>query len=650
MSAQQVKSVPQQVTVTTTRSPLETDASAKSLRTVSAEALRQTPAFTLDDRLRQVPGFELYRRTSSWVANPTTEGISLRGLGSTAASRTLVLTDEVPLNDPFGNWVHWSEVPSPAIERVELVRGGGSDLYGSSAIGGVINAIPVQAGVLRRSAEVSGGPLGTVVGNGILSGALHRYSGLAATEFIHTNGYIQTAPEQRGRVDVPAGVHSETGRIEGRIGDVRRSAFLRGNLLNEARNNGTPVQANSTRLWRYQAGGDAMLGESHVLARLYGSTQHYSQTFSTIAAGRNSESLNKLQKVPSQEIGFAAQWSRGWKYLGLVAGADLRDVRATDVETAYAGGVAGSVTNISARQRASGGFGEALWTQAGWSAALSMRVDDFRTFDGTKYVDTTRTQLTKTDEVVFSPRLGLVRRLPHGVALNGSVFRAFRGPTMNELYRSFQVGQQLTTANDALKSERATGMEFGAEERGRLGSVRATYFWTEVNRPITSLRISQTPTQQKYQRVNLGQIRSHGVSVDVTSNLKPWLQVSGGYQFAVATVTNFAPQPSIIGNWLPEVARNMATAQVRFQHKQWGTVNVVMKQSGRAYDDTENTEMLHSFFRMDVQAEHALGSYVDGYVAAQNLFDRRIEAGITPTLTLATPQVVMVGVRLHSRR
>ncbi len=91
-----------------------------------------------------MPGFELFRRSSSLVANPTTEGISLRGLGSTAASRSLVVLDDVPLNDPFGGWVHWEELPELSVQSVEVVRGGASDLYGSSAIGGVISVVPVR--------------------------------------------------------------------------------------------------------------------------------------------------------------------------------------------------------------------------------------------------------------------------------------------------------------------------------------------------------------------------------------------------------------------------------------------------------------------------------------------------------------------------
>ena len=71
-------------------------------RLLTEKALETTAAITLDDKLRQLPGVELFRRSSSLVANPSSQGISLRGLGSTSASRTLLTEDDVPLNDPLG--------------------------------------------------------------------------------------------------------------------------------------------------------------------------------------------------------------------------------------------------------------------------------------------------------------------------------------------------------------------------------------------------------------------------------------------------------------------------------------------------------------------------------------------------------------------
>ncbi len=141
------------VMVSAYRSPLASADSPASTRMLDSQQLQESASPALDGKLRQVPGFELFRRSSSLVANPTTEGVSLRGLGSTAASRSLVVLDDVPLNDPYGGWIHWEELPPLAIRSVEVVRGGASDLYGSSAIGGVIDVVPARADYDRLAAD-----------------------------------------------------------------------------------------------------------------------------------------------------------------------------------------------------------------------------------------------------------------------------------------------------------------------------------------------------------------------------------------------------------------------------------------------------------------------------------------------------------------
>ena len=165
------------VTVNADRGLVGVSDSATSVSVLSQRQMENAPGLTLDDRLHQVAGFQLFRRTSSWTANPTTQGLSLRGLGSTAASRTLVVSDQVPLNDPFGGWIHWDEIPALAIDEVKLLRGGAADLYGSSAIGGVVDVVPVVPKAkpkLQISADASGATENSALENLLVAGVTRR--------------------------------------------------------------------------------------------------------------------------------------------------------------------------------------------------------------------------------------------------------------------------------------------------------------------------------------------------------------------------------------------------------------------------------------------------------------------------------------------
>jgi outer membrane receptor protein involved in Fe transport len=646
------------IEVTAYRSPLPAIASPASTRILTQTQLQQAATPALDGKLRMVPGLELFRRSSSLVANPTSQGISLRGLGSTAASRTLVVSDDVPLNDPYGGWIHWEEPAELAIQSVEVVRGGASDLYGSSAIGGVVNVISARPHGDALNLLGSYGSENTT--DDAVFGSLHRgaWGGLISGGVLDTDGYTLVAPQFRGPVDVNNNVHAENG-----IAYVERSfastgrVFLRGTGFNEARSNGTPLTNNGTRLWRYAMGMDWTDPSGGTLGlRLYGSTESYRQTFSAVAPGRVSESLTRSAETPADELGAVAHWSQplGPK-LVLLAGADTHDVRAHDSEALFKTGASNGALNITARQRQTGVYGEALWTPERWTLSASMRVDHFSNFDARQFNTTSDGAVTPTaypdfSETVADPRLGLARRITENFALTASAFRAYRAPTQNELYRTGQVGQQVTQANAELRSERATGWETGFQMTlpQHNATLRASYFWTRVNRPITALTLSVTPTQTLLKRENLGQIESRGIALDYEFEPVRWMMLTGGYQFANATVTAYAQQPQLVGNWIPQVARNMATTQVRLSKPKYGTLGLEGRISGRQFDDDANRYLLHSYFRLDAYLSHQFGKHLELFASGENLFDRAIEVGRTPVLTLGTPLIGRFGFRIHT--
>ena len=632
------------VVVSAYRSPLASADSPVSTRIVDTQQLKESASPALDGKLRQVPGFELFRRSSSLVANPTTEGVSLRGLGSTAASRSLVLMDDVPLNDPYGGWIHWEELPPLSIHSVEVVRGGASDLYGSSAIGGVVDVVPVRPSTSSFQVNTNYGSLSTIDTSGLGTLKQSKWAELASGGVVATDGYTLVAPQYRGPIDQPSNVHAQTALadIERQLGEEQtRRLFLHGNLLNEDRHNGTPIQVNSTRLWRYIAGADL----SSFTFRFFGDNEHYRQTFSTIATGRKSEKLTRFAFDPATELGAAARWhhSFGSDLLAL-AGADTHDVRASDDETLFT--ATGGTLDTSARQRQTGVYGELLYTPDKWTLSGSARVDHFSNFDAVQYTNGKGKDLPTFSETPFDPRVGLTRRINSYLALNAMGFRAYRAPTQNELYRTGQVGQQITLPNPNLRSERATGWETGLQaDLQKIGStLRVSYFWTQVNRPVTALTLATTPTQTLLIRENLGQIESRGVSLDFAMQPARWISLVGGYQYANATVTKYAQQPQLVGNWIPQVARNMATAQVRLSDPKWGVVSVQVRDSGRQYDDDANQYLLHGYFRLDAYGSRNIGRHFDVYASAENICDRAIEVGKTPVLTLGTPQVARVGV------
>jgi outer membrane receptor for ferrienterochelin and colicin len=153
-SAQAQEATAERIVVQADRLPSAEAAAPFAVEVVDAEALRRAPQLRLDDILRaQVPGFSLFRRSSSRTANPTTQGVTLRNFGPSGAGRTLVLLDGIPLNDPFAGYVLWSQVPPASLESVLVQPGGGAGLFGNAALAGTIFLVPRRIESTTASGE-----------------------------------------------------------------------------------------------------------------------------------------------------------------------------------------------------------------------------------------------------------------------------------------------------------------------------------------------------------------------------------------------------------------------------------------------------------------------------------------------------------------
>jgi outer membrane receptor protein involved in Fe transport len=653
----------EQITVTAYRAPLGSLESPAITRVLSQETLGKSAAITLDGQIRQVPGVELFRRSSSLVANPTSQGISLRGLGSTSASRTLVTEDDVPLNDPIGGWIHWQEQPELATKSIELIRGGASDLYGSSAIGGVVSIVPARPSSNRAEFRSSYGVEGTFDDSLLLETRHGPWGVLAAGGLIGTDGYIQESPLQRGPVDTASNVHSRNGLLLAEHDRGAMRLFARGSGFEENRGNGTPYQMNQTRVWRYATGGDWHGPRDASLAvRVYGSDERYRQTFSSISnlpnfgiAGcsyRCGEIPTRLTQTPDNELGAAAHWSQPIGHgLLLVTGADVHDNRFWDHEQTY--GATAALTHIHDHQRDSAAYAEAMWTRRAWTFIAAGRMDWYQNYDGLALLFSnsiwvpSASQPSQRDENIFDPRLGVSRKLFNHWAVSASGFRAFRAPTPSELYRSTTVGNKLTNPNGSLLSERATGAEAGLASEWNWGNIRGSYFLTQVNRPITALTVNPLSSPILLVRENLGQIESRGLSLDYELTPRKWLAVDGGYQYAHATVTRGSLD---YGKWIPEVARNLATLNLRASRPSLGVIALQSRLSGHQFDDDVNTFLLHGYFRLDAFASHSIGSRLEFFAAGENLMDRQIEVSKTPTTTLGQPVTARAGIFVNLGR
>jgi outer membrane receptor protein involved in Fe transport len=654
------------LTVTPARTSLRLEEAPANVSLLNAQDVQLAAAQTVDDLLRQVPGFSIFRRSSSLVANPTTQGVSLRGAGASGASRTLVLQDGVPLNDAFGGWVYWDRVARAAIQQVEIVRGGASDLYGSDALSGVINVLARRTDERHVFAEASYGQRATRDATFFASDAFGKLSAAVSGQTFATDGYFLVAPERRGTADAPAASqHRNLGvRLQYALGQAplvkEGYAFARGSLFDEDRRNGTQVQRNDTATEGLATGVRFKTNDgSEWQLTLFAHQQRYHQNFTAVAANRNSETLNRLQFVPARDAGLSFSWSHALahKHL-LVAGADVRGVRGTSDETAIANNRATTFVSSGGRQRRAGFFLQDIWQATDkLSIMLSGRYDTWRDSSGasvsrnltTNAVTPVFYRARSTD--AFNPRLALSYELNARVALKAAGYRAFRAPTLNELYRSFRVGDTLTNSNAALIAERLTGGEAGASfELARNWNARLTGFFTETVNPIANFTLSATPTLITRERRNLGRTRSTGLEAESDLRLKTHWQITTGYLYVAATVRRAPQDARLLGLDVPQVPRHQFTLQTSYDNPRWLTAALQFRAVGRQFDDDQNQLLLAGFAVFDINAARRLGRWIEAFIAVQNVFDKRFVVARTPLENFGMPRMVRGGIRFRLER
>ena len=632
--------VGERIVVTATATPERLEEVGAAVAVLGEEEI--AAAATLDEALRQVPGFTLFRRTSSRTANPTIQGASLRGLGGSGAGRALVLADGLPLADPFGGWVAWGRVPRAALERVEVLRGGASDLYGSGALAGVVHLLrrPTRPGGVV--ADVSAGSRETAAGSVWAAAGGGRWGAAAAAEALTTEGHVPVAAAERGPVDAPAGVAFGSGEVtvEGEPGGDRGPRlFLRGGLFEEERDNGTRLQENASSIRHLGAGADWTAGAGTLALRAWASDHDFEQTFSAVAPERETERLVRAQRVPSEGLGASGRWTMplGGRHT-LVAGVEAAHEEGVSRERVFLGDRT-LATAAGGRQREEAVFVEDLVAAGSrLSLAAGLRWDRWRNESAAGGEERTASML--------SPRLTARWQAAGDWALTGAAYRSFRAPTLNELYRGFRVGDVVTEPNADLDAERLTGLETGAvwapaDGRARL---RGTLFWMRLDDPIANVTLETTPELIRRQRRNLGRTRSRGVEVDGEARLGRRWRLAAAYLGTDAEVVDFPADPALEGLRVPQVPEHQGSLAVHWVDRR-ADATLAARWSAGAFDDDRNRFALDGFTVVDLRAAWRLAPGLELYAAAENLLDEEVTVGRTPVRTVGEPRLLRLGLR-----
>lgn len=646
------------IVVTGLRLPRSVKDVPAAVTVLERDDIVRSPARLTDDVLRALPSVGTFRRSSSAIADPTSQGLNLRGTGPSAVSRALVLRDGVPANDPFGGWVYWRAFSPLDLERVEVAPSGASALFGDFALGGVVQL--VTRPIVDRSAEilVAGGSLET---GRIAARATDRLGafGLALDgELFHSAGYAPIASEQRGAIDGPAGSdHATVGaRVEHTRGRTR--SHLTARWFREALDAGTLLTTADVETLALGAGVEVTRAAGTLAVELFGGGQEFRQQRARVAADRDTATLASNQRTPSRNVGALATWTtRIADDHELVLGTDARRVTG-DATDALNPAMLTDTTLVERRaggeQRFAGLFVEDAWhATSAIDLAVAVRLDGWQNRSGELVLtrgsgEREIMSLSESSELQVDPRLGVLARLTDAVAIRASGYRAFRAPTLNELYRPFQVGTVLTAANAELGPEVLWGAEAGPQIVVDQIVVKATGFTNHLAHAIGNITLpAPLADGATRMRRNFGTARISGIELEAS-----W-RPSAAWTFSVAetymhsTVIEAPESPMLVGKRLAQDPRHRATGSVTYTGPL--EVTAVARYLGRQFEDDLNTLPIGSVVLLDARIARTLGRRITVFVAGENLANRRYVVGRAGIDTLGAPRTLEIGAVLATR-
>ncbi len=627
----------------------------------------------LDEALRSVPAVSLFRRTSSAAANPTTQGISLRAIAPSGAGRTLVLLDGVPLNDPFGGWVIWSQATPESLESLDVIRGAGSGPYGAGALTGTITLRERgKGGALDVSASERGGLRAAASASTRLGPLAVTLSGLREV----SDGYVPVRGPAAGAADTPLDLDSRSAslRVDTALGQANLSVRAatweedRGSGLAGTRANASGHSLSATAAqtpsadgygWRLQAWRiDSNLANSSAsVSADRSTTTPANNQFKTPATGWGLNAA--LRRRMADFAGGRLEWELG-------ADARFNDGETNELFSNPTGAGFTRIRRAGGETAVAGAYVDASWTAAKWLVAGGVRVDRWENTGGFRQENTLATGAVLLNESdpdrsgeVVSARLALRRDLGGGYAARAAAYSGFRPATLNELHRPFRVGNDITEANAALTPETLKGVETGLAF-GRDG-VRwgASVFWNQIEDAIVNVTLGAGPATFPRagfvpaggvlrQRQNAGTIDAWGVELTGALDLSSAVSLNAAASWTDAEIDGGSSAAQLTGLRPAQAPEWSATAGLDWRATDRLTLALAARYESSRFDDDLNSRVLDAAVTLDVRAEWAFTPNATLWMAADNLFDEDVEVSETGTgvAGYGPPRTLSIGLRV----
>ncbi len=598
------------INITASRAKAPTIASSRPVIIIDRKAIQASHAENVVDLLQGKANI-IVRDTTGVGARSQ---VDIGGFGESAPANSVVLIDGRRINSPDLSGVDWTQIPVDQIERIEIVHGGGSVLYGDGAVGGVINII---TRVPETGGEISleGGSFGTYAGHsriGADSGNIRVEANFSGSK---TDGYRDNSTFERADGGARAELDLSNGlslRLQGN--HHRDRAGLPGSL-SEAKLNANRRQTTSPRDFSrttdsYVDGGLNWFSDAGLELDLAGGVRRRTSHSEFVNFGSTSDIVLRTRSLRPR-LTFSRTDTIRFR---LTAGADIDR---TD------GSIGSTKSSITKRKRDGyygllelGGMGNRWDLSGGWR---SERVET--TFQTPAQVLTNRDNAWEAGASV-----GLIE----GLRLRLNVASSIRNPLLDEYFNTFS-GAVTTTLTAQTGRHYGVGLEYNLGDAG---------LEVSASRADLDNEIFYNPTT--FANENYTNKTRHDVLVvSVHWNAHEWVKLSANYTYSKAHFRG----GSFDGKTIPAVPRHRAGGNWQADWTEGLSTIVYVTYVGNSFqisDQANTRQKLPSYFVMDISAEYRMKD-LKGYVRVANLLNRKYSTYGVSNFFYPAPEINVRG-------
>lgn len=622
---------------------------AYAVTEIDRERIVSTASGRIEDVLRDVAGFQQFRRSDSRSANPTAQGATLRALGGNATSRALVLLDGVPIADPFFGYVPFNAIQPETLSRIRVTRGGGAGPFGAGALAGTIeleSAGPAALDPLLASLVVNDRE--ETEASAVLTQELGAGFAVASGRWDRGQGFFTAPAGERIPASARAGFDNWQVGLRGVAPIVRdvevqaRVSLFEDNrtLRFEGADSSNEGQDASLRVvgrgeWAF----DAL---AYVQARNFSNVIISSTQFSRVLDQRNTPSTGlggKFELRPP--VGEAHTLRLGVDYRR--ADGELQE----DNYSAFTGA-------LRERRRAGGVnsnlgfFIEDDWRIGRLLLTGGLRADRTVIEDGFfRAVDASGALVEETlaqdrSDWTLSWRAGAAFEASDALRLRAAAYTGLRLPTLNELYRPFVVFPVVTQANAALENERLEGFEIGVDwQASDALALSLTAFDNRVENAIANVTLAPNLRQRR----NLPAIDAQGIEGNVRLGLGR-VSLDASLAYTDAAVDGEGPSLPLDGNRPPQTPDFAASATLAWEPSAGWRLAATLRHTAKQFEDDQENDVLPAATTLDAFAEIPVGADFSLMLRGENLTGEEIvtrNAG--GAIDLGVPRTVWAGLR-----